>query len=107
MPDGYTTIKLPNDVDDSDLLTGEQLRERKNELGLTWLEFINRKIPILDALDDRLIEEVDNAGDNLSKEELREAVRDGLLTAIDAELSADMREAAYQGSREALEEARH
>lgn len=111
------TIALP--VEEADIpakYQGKDLeplayhRERKSELGMTWLEYINaQEPPVAGAVD-------------LDSEQVAEAVAEQVAAAVDGDaedmnveatveqalddLVDDVRSASYQGAREALEEAR-
>jgi len=93
MSDEYVTVKLPKTTDDPDMLDGEELRDLKNELGVSWLEFVNGESKAL-----RSLENAD--GDT---EEMYQVVIDAMETAIERDLSADIRQASYQGAKEAVE----
>lgn len=77
----------------ADAVHGYELhRQRRDALGITWLEYINDQAPLLEALEP-------------SGVELEQSIHDISRQVVD-DLEGHVRQAAYQGSREALQERR-
>lgn len=66
-------------------------RVRREALGITWLEYINEQAPLLEALQPNQSVELD------------EEIADIARQVVD-DLEGHVRQAAYQGSREAVRE---
>jgi hypothetical protein len=81
----HRNIVIPCEVDDDDLDGFEALRERKEALGVTWLEFVNGVAP-------------EPAGPDV------DVLAERLAAALDRSLVQDVEEAAYTGAREAVQE---
>jgi len=103
----HRNIVIPNHASDPDLKGFQYHSERKDELGLTWLEYINAQAPAgsadPEAIADAVVAEVDFSGEvDIDPSALSEVVADAVARCVEPN---DIRQAAYEGAKEAMQEA--
>lgn len=102
------TIKIPRESDNPDLKGFETLKAEKDELGVTWLEFLNGHVPEALPDDGDIAEQVIEAiGGQEVEGGLSDAALNEVVERVADDLSADVREASYVGAREAIQDLRH